>query len=1164
MKKTILLKTFICFIGALCYMNCNAQVAGKVKMRALNSAAIPNVTQIGGSSQFNFGNSTLQNLFDNYDLLAFEQRFPAANNTNHPLTESLTRVYTVTCNCDVEALINDLETNASQYYDRILKSAEIIPLCRTLPNDPYSNEPDQGSNDYWSSWFLSMLDIYNAYCLFDSDSETVIAITDMGFKDTHEDLQDNIIANFAGSSNTGGHGTAVAGLCSPVTNNGIGVAGVGNNCPMTLYGMGMNNILQASNDGARVVNCSWFRANFSCNASHNPLDCRPFDPDEQDLINVVTAQGTVVVAAAANGSYGSSCNAICSGSEHTPVYPASYNNVISVSSLDREKRFSIIGPMPPQYCGTGFDLAWSTHNDFVDVVAPGHCTFTTDVNDLGEDSYGWGYHGTSLAAPLVSGICGLILDANPNLTPQQVRDILVNTGEDVSNVSVPTGIPDNASYYPNSPVPPLVNAYRAVLSAKGMTELDDTEHIISGNVTWNTPRYAKEDIYVFDGATLTIESELLLCTDKRITVFPGGHLKINGGHLYSNCGRWQGITVLGNSQESQYPYLGHKQGKVTINNKAIIENANEAVSLYLADGSLGLNSTGGILTATSSTFKNNIRSIFVPNYQNYDPYLNIPAPNFSRVIDCTFTVDEGNDGDFEEHIRLFQVDGIRFKGNTFDYTSLEPGTKGIGINSIDANFYVEGYCTTGSYPCLDWQSSTFAGLSNGINASSISSLYNFSVDNAVFKGNHIGVNSTAVITPKVTRSSFNVGTNTLGGRPEIGIRINGGTGYIIEENKFTGTSPSEETIGILVRNTGNDDNQIYSNNFEKLHCANLSNGNNRDEINYHLGLNYYCNENQNNLYDFAIPYQLVSNPNLLGIARFQGAQGDPAGNTFSPNASISEDDIFNYSGNLIEYHYFLFEPTQTPLDNSLLVQTIGEQVPNPCIVNYPKVQDDPPGVKSQFWSNRSKKESLENALYSLIDGGDTEGLKTEINQTGPSESSKLKNKLLKTSPYLSTEVLKTAGVNTSIISHADMFDLLKSNSDELVNTSLLDYMANKPDPMPQNMIQQLSSIPFTPTNRTELESQISFYNNQIQINANLLVHYYLTDSLEQNKDSVKTWLENKENLAAEFALVDYWLHQDNTSKAIFQLNNIPITYNLAQNQAVEYMAIARLPMPSVF
>jgi len=70
---------------------------------------------------------------------------------------------------------------------------------------------------------------------------------------------------------------------------------------------------------------------------------------------------------------------------------------------------------------------------------------------------------------MVAGAAALILSANPNLTPNEVRDILVNTADPIYQH------PENATFIDENG-PGRLNAFRAVLTAKCIaqpsTELD--------------------------------------------------------------------------------------------------------------------------------------------------------------------------------------------------------------------------------------------------------------------------------------------------------------------------------------------------------------------------------------------------------------------------------------------------------------------------------------------------------------------------------------------------------------------------------------------------------------------------------------------------------------------------------------------------------------------
>ncbi|MFT4800910.1 MAG: hypothetical protein ACI93N_000675, partial [Flavobacteriaceae bacterium] len=102
-----------------------------------------------------------------------------------------------------------------------------------------------------------------------------------------------------------------------------------------------------------------------------------------------------------------------------------------------------------------------THNDKVDVTAPGILVLgiTNDYNN-----YPSGYRlkiGTSTATPFVSALAALIFSVNPSLTPVQVKDIIKNTADDIYY------LPYNEEFEGLLGTG-RINAYRAVKTAKCM------------------------------------------------------------------------------------------------------------------------------------------------------------------------------------------------------------------------------------------------------------------------------------------------------------------------------------------------------------------------------------------------------------------------------------------------------------------------------------------------------------------------------------------------------------------------------------------------------------------------------------------------------------------------------------------------------------------------
>lgn len=112
-----------------------------------------------------------------------------------------------------------------------------------------------------------------------------------------------------------------------------------------------------------------------------------------------------------------------------------------------------------------------------DVISPGWQINAAQANGTGYVAHS----GTSMATPGVAGIVALMLDANPALTPDQVKSTLMNTAKPWGLAGL--GAP-NDDYGAG-----LVSAYDAVKAAKGVlgrkTYRDGTSHdSFGGTLTW--------------------------------------------------------------------------------------------------------------------------------------------------------------------------------------------------------------------------------------------------------------------------------------------------------------------------------------------------------------------------------------------------------------------------------------------------------------------------------------------------------------------------------------------------------------------------------------------------------------------------------------------------------------------------------------------------------
>jgi subtilisin family serine protease len=127
--------------------------------------------------------------------------------------------------------------------------------------------------------------------------------------------------------------------------------------------------------------------------------------------------------------------------EPTLRTPADADSIISVGAVNLNGKIAAFSSNGPTSDG----------RTKPDVVAPGVGIWVavSETSSGNDSTYKYG-DGTSFAAPITAGVCGLILSAHPELTPMQVREALRNTANN-------SGTPNNVYGWG------LINAYDAIL-----------------------------------------------------------------------------------------------------------------------------------------------------------------------------------------------------------------------------------------------------------------------------------------------------------------------------------------------------------------------------------------------------------------------------------------------------------------------------------------------------------------------------------------------------------------------------------------------------------------------------------------------------------------------------------------------------------------------------
>lgn len=225
------------------------------------------------------------------------------------------------------------------------------------------------------------------------------------------------------------HGTHVAGIIGAERGNGIGMDGVAGGL-VKIMSVRMvpdgderdedvaNGIYYAVNNGAKILNMSFGK---------------PFSPNKEEVweaIRYAESKGVLIFHAAGNDNkdldYNFNYPTNYKDNEMTPMF----NNVITVGASTRNSEnlkasFSNFGSVK------------------VDLYAPGTEIYAT----VPENQYRY-LQGTSMASPVAAGCAALLWSYFPDLTAQQVKDILFET-VNISDVEVKVGTDGDTRKFSN-------------------------------------------------------------------------------------------------------------------------------------------------------------------------------------------------------------------------------------------------------------------------------------------------------------------------------------------------------------------------------------------------------------------------------------------------------------------------------------------------------------------------------------------------------------------------------------------------------------------------------------------------------------------------------------------------------------------------------------------
>ncbi len=291
--------------------------------------------------------------------------------------------------------------------------------------------------------------------------DSVVAVIDTSFETAHPDLHQNILSFYnidqhnsdvSNKSNKSSHGTACAGFIGAPDNH-IGILGTAPESQLVLIvqdyadtALTIEAFEYARKHGAKIISNSWGTGNVL--------------PAVAQELQYLKDQNITIFFASGNNGDGlptHSRNLDLPGVNDESELPSvigvgATNELNSLASYSNYgKNIDLLAP-GGEYTGLlGLDDTGIKGNAVSRYILPGGYTISIDNN------YTFSI-GTSFACPIAAGVAALMLSANPKLTPDQIREIMIQTADKID--------PQSANY--DAKGFSLTHAYGKINAAKAV------------------------------------------------------------------------------------------------------------------------------------------------------------------------------------------------------------------------------------------------------------------------------------------------------------------------------------------------------------------------------------------------------------------------------------------------------------------------------------------------------------------------------------------------------------------------------------------------------------------------------------------------------------------------------------------------------------------------
>lgn len=378
-----------------------------------------------------------------------------------------------------------------------------------VPNDPWNlTDWDDDALDrrsLYSNWWIKATDTDKAWDYDEYFSDIDVGIVDTGFDPTHEDLEGKIVFPnefFEKNNAPSYHGNHVAGIIGATQDNEKGLTGIVRDGKLVCIdweaneeqGQKWNNSARIMTGFVNAVRAGAKVVNFSLGSSgtiKNGIDRLQIVKDTQGKFNsyyiakmLQRGYDFICCQSAGNGVYKDDKFAYAVDASNNGTFcPITVDNAVKtvkgVTPQEIVDRIIIVAAAKFTGFNTYEQADFSNGGSQVSICAPGYDIYSTYYKGDGKDynycSYAY-LKGTSMAAPIVTGIASLVWSVNPSFTGAQVKHFVCdeeNTKYEVADSSSELHLPTGTMR--------MVNAQLAVEAAIKECENYGT---VTGRLEW--------------------------------------------------------------------------------------------------------------------------------------------------------------------------------------------------------------------------------------------------------------------------------------------------------------------------------------------------------------------------------------------------------------------------------------------------------------------------------------------------------------------------------------------------------------------------------------------------------------------------------------------------------------------------------------------------------